>query len=75
MSDTLFLTEDELVELTGFKRAAKQVDHLKRQRIPFHTNKAGHPRVARAVLEGGRVPQKTIKPSWSPSWAGNPAST
>lgn len=66
----LFLSESELLDLTGYKHASKQVTHLKAQRIPFHTNKAGHPRVARAVLEGRKVVEKTAK-SWSPSWAGN----
>lgn len=66
----LFLTDEELALLTGYRQASKQVAHLKSQRIPFHTNRAGHPRVARAVLEGKR----TVEPkqaSWSPSWAGN----
>ena len=70
----VFLTDAELVELTGYKQASKQVAHLKAQRIPFHTNCAGHPRVARAVLEGRKVSEKTSK-SWSPSWAGNRAAT
>lgn len=69
MSD-LFLTEQELVTLTGFQHCSKQVAHLKAQRIPFHTNRAGHPRVARAVLEGRKVVEKTTK-AWSPSWGAN----
>lgn len=51
MSDVImFLTEQELVDLTGYRQASKQAAHLKSQRIPFHTNRAGHPRVARVVL-------------------------
>lgn len=69
MSD-LFLSETELVDLTGYRQPAKQAAHLKSQRIPFHTNRAGHPKVARAVLEGRKVAEKTAQ-SWSPSWAGN----
>jgi hypothetical protein len=65
----MFLTEQELVALTGYRQASKQAAHLKSQRIPFHTNRSGHPRVARAVLEGRKVVEKTAK-SWSPSWAG-----
>lgn len=47
----MFLTEDELVDLTGYRQAAKQAAHLKAQRIPFHVNRAGHPRVARAAVQ------------------------
>lgn len=71
MSD-LFLTDDELATLTGYRQPSKQVAHLKAQRIPYHTNRAGHPRVARAVLEGKRTAEPK-QASWSPSWAGNPA--
>lgn len=70
----MFLTEAELVELTGYRQPSKQVQHLKAQRIPFHTNRAGHPRVARAILEGRRGAEQA-KPTWSPSWAGNQAGT
>lgn len=69
----MFLTDKELVELTGYRQFAKQVAHLKAQRIPFHTNKAGHPKVARAVLEGRKVVTQPKASTWSPSWAGNPA--
>lgn len=71
MSD-LFLTELEVEQLTGYVQAAKQVAHLKAQKIPFHTNRCGQPRVARAVLEGGRqsaAPKKSKE--WSPAWAAN----
>ncbi len=70
----MFLSEQELIDLTGYRQASKQAAHLKAQRIPFHTNRAGHPRVARAVLEGRKVVEKTAK-SWSPSWAGNQLAT
>jgi hypothetical protein len=36
---TLFLTDDELVDLTGYRQPAKQIGQLKAQRIPFHTNR------------------------------------
>ena len=66
---SLFLTEPELVELTGYRQAAKQVAHLRLQRIPHHLNRAGHPRVARAILEGSKVAASKAPTSWSPSWA------
>ena len=64
----LFLTDEEMVRLTGFKRSSKQIAHLKAQRIPHFTNACGQPRIARAVLEG----RKTAKPkeeTWNPPWA------
>lgn len=79
MSTDLFLTDDELVTLTGYRQPSKQVAHLRAQRIPFHTNRAGHPRVARAAVEGRKVanpaPAGAPKSSWSPSWAAAPAKT
>lgn len=74
MSD-LFISDDELVTLTGYRQASKQVAHLKAQRIPFHVNRAGHPKVARAVLEGRKVSTPTAAKTWSPSWAGNQLAT
>lgn len=78
MNESLFLSDADLLELTGYRQHSKQVAHLRAQRIPFHTNKAGHPRVARAALEGRKVPtesQKSNKPAWSPSWAASARST
>ena len=68
----MFLTDEELFELTGYRQPSKQVAHLKAQRIPFHLNRAGHPRVARAILEGAKA-QKTAPATWSPSWAASRA--
>lgn len=67
----MFLTKVELIEFTGYRQAKKQCEHLKAQRIPFHTNCHGEPRVARAILEGGKV-SKPKPEKWSPSWAASP---
>ena len=64
----LFLTDEEMVRLTGFKRAAKQIAQLKAQRIPHFTNAAGQPRIARAVLEGRKAAQPK-QDTWNPPWA------
>lgn len=77
MNDPMFLTEDELVELTGYRQPSKQIVHLRAQRIPFHPNKAGHPRVTRAAVEGRKVasaPAQASKTTWSPSWGASAAS-
>lgn len=49
----MFLTDAEITELTGYRQSSKQVAMLRRQGVPFHVNAAGHPKVARAVIESG----------------------
>lgn len=71
----MFLTNDELVELTGYRQASKQVRHLREQRIAFHLNKAGQPKVARATIEGRKVSEPKTVQTWSPSWAANRLAT
>ena len=68
----MFLTESELVELTGYRQKSKQAAQLKAARIPFHINRAGHPKVAKAVLEGRKTTEQAKPKAWSPSWAGSP---
>lgn len=71
----MFLSDEELFKLTGFKQPAKQCAHLKSQRIPFFTNKSGQPRVARTAIEGRKTQALKQETTWSPSWAGNLAGT
>ena len=47
----LFLTPDELAELTAYKRHGKQIEALRAMGIPCTVNPAGRPIVARAVFE------------------------
>jgi hypothetical protein len=49
--DDLFLTDDQLARLTGYRQRAKQVEQLRAQRIPFTLDRAGRPRVASTRLE------------------------
>lgn len=49
MSD-LFLTEEELQDLTGYCYAKKQCNWLSREGIPFRTNRLGHPKVNRCLF-------------------------
>lgn len=67
----LLLTPDEVRDLTGYRQPAKQVAVLRQQGVPFFLNAAGHPKVARAVIEG-RQPAEPQRKSWSPSWAATP---
>lgn len=59
----LFLTPDELRELTGRSRKADQVAQLRTMGIPFHVNAAGKPVVTRVAVEG-----RAIEPANAPAW-------
>lgn len=67
----MFLDDEELAELTGYRQAGKQVAMLRKQGIPFHVNAAGHPKVARAIIEGKHTKEPAAVKDWTPSWAGN----
>jgi hypothetical protein len=47
----MFLTSDELLELTGYKLASAQRRWLARRGYPFETNASGKPRVLRLYLQ------------------------
>jgi hypothetical protein len=53
MSD-MFLTQEDLVVLTGRKVKSKQIEALRRMGLPFHVNACGKPVVARSTIEGRR---------------------
>jgi hypothetical protein len=55
---SLFLTTDEIAQLTGRARKALQIDALRRMGIPFWVNAAGYPVVTRAAIEGGSVKEE-----------------
>lgn len=63
MSD-LFLTDDELQELTGAMRSPVQIEWLRANRWLFEISRAGKPRVARAYFErrmvGGDQVQEVV---------------
>jgi hypothetical protein len=63
--DRLFLTDDELHELTGRKVRRLQIEQLRRMLIPFHVNALGKPVVARAAVTGA-VAQKPEARGWAP---------
>jgi hypothetical protein len=47
---SLTLSRDELVELSGYRRAAEQIAWLRKQGIPHFIARDGHPRVLRDAL-------------------------
>ncbi len=70
-----FLTEKDMIELTGIRqgkdgrtREQRQVDTLRKMKIPHYVNAVGRPIVARAVIEGiGPAPEPVL--TWEPRLA------
>lgn len=48
---SIFLTPEEMAELTAYKRHGKQIAALRAMGIPCTVNAAGRPIVARALFE------------------------
>lgn len=69
----MFLDDESMVALTGFKWKAKQIVELRRQGIPFRVNAAGKPVVTWSAVEGGKRAEVAQPKKWSPSWAGSQA--
>lgn len=67
MSDPLFLTDDELAELTGRRVRRLQIEALRKMMIPFRVNALGRPVVTRAAVLGQQSVQATPSPRWAPS--------
>lgn len=65
----MFLTKEELVTLTGFRRKSTQIAYLKRIGIAFTVNASGHPVVAKAAVEGQKKTTNEASTSWRPKWA------
>lgn len=68
----MFLTDDQLAELTGIrtgkdkkKREQLQCEHLRKMGIPFYENARGKPVVVAAALLG-RAQAEQPKPKWQP---------
>ena len=64
----VFLSTQELVQLTGRKVKSKQIDALRKMGIPFFVNALGHPVVARVAVEGRgqNSGERVSRPSWKP---------
>lgn len=65
---SLFLTQEELVILTGRKKKNLQLEQLRKMGVPFFVNAVGAPVVARVAIEGR--PTKAEPPrkkAWVPN--------
>lgn len=54
----LFLTKDELVQLTGRKQRQKQLQQLGQMHIPFFCDAFGWPKVLRKTIDGSNEMHK-----------------
>ena len=60
---TMFLTADQLRELTGYVKPSKQIEWLTRNGVPHHINAAGRPVVkADQVMNKSTVQEFALGP-------------
>lgn len=67
----MFLTEEELFQLTGFKQKSRQAARLRELGVAFYLSAHGHPAVIRSAVEGGKKAVVESKEGWKPAWAKN----
>lgn len=60
----LFLTDEEMIRLTGRKARRLQVEQLRKMGVPFYLNAASIPIVARVTIEGHPTDTKKPEPVW-----------
>lgn len=62
----MFLTADEVEDLTGLKRPSAQAHWLRANGWPVETDAAGRPKVLRSVVEArmGAVMSQPTAPNW-----------
>lgn len=58
---TMFLSADQVEELTGRKLKRLQIEQLRKMGIPFFVNAAGRPIVTRTAIEGREQAPTTKK--------------
>lgn len=75
---SMFLTQDEVTELTGigrgkngFTRNQLQITQLREMGIAFYVNAAGQPKIARSLIENGATGNTNKITSWQPTLLSN----
>ena len=68
MSSTGFLSDADLVLLTGCRQKRRQIGWLRAEGIPFRVNATGHPVVTWAAVEGRPAAAEPPAPArgWTP---------
>lgn len=67
----MFLEDEQIVKLTGYRQKAKQVARLRKLGILFFVNASGHPVVPDSSVNGSKQPKP--EKTWTPSWAAHQA--
>lgn len=65
---SIFLTQDDIAELTGRKKKSCQIDQLRNMGVAFRVNASGRPVVTIAAVEGGKIEKFDIE--WKPAVLG-----
>lgn len=73
METRIFLTPEEVAELTGRKLKNKQILALAKMGIPYFVNAAGRPIVTRAVIEGTMSVAASLNQPKQSGWKSNKA--
>lgn len=53
----IFLTDDEMIELTGYRQPAAQIRFLQKWHIRHLVHQNGHPKVTHAAVDGSETPR------------------
>lgn len=65
----LFLTQEEVIRLTGRHRKSLQIAMLKQMLIPFRVNALGEPVITRAAVVGMSSKAEAANQGWAPRLA------
>ncbi|CDS48952.1 hypothetical protein [Polaromonas sp. CG9_12] len=70
---SMFLQPPEIAELTGVRsglrgktRETRQIEALRKMKIPHYVNAANRPIVARTTIEGRTTANEPTHPIWKP---------
>ena len=71
---SIFLQPPEIAELTGVRsglrgktRETRQIEALRKMKIPHYVNAANRPIVARTTIEGRTTANESAQAAWNPS--------
>ena len=53
---SIFIDDEDMIKLTGYRNARKQIEQLRAMGVPFRVNGLGLPVVAISAIEGTRQP-------------------
>lgn len=64
---SIFLDDDDVAKLTGFKLKSRQIDLLRHRGILFYINAAGRPVVPKSAVESQSNTAETLDQPWVPN--------